>query len=641
MKNSAFLAALVALLVTGCANDQAYKEGQRLVREGKAEEGLQQLDKAMNSAPDNLQYRATYYRTLEAQTTKLQAEGDAALKAGRLDEATSRYRDVLRLHPDDARAPAGLAAVEIARGNSILDHAAEDEVKRDDLDSARNKLQKVLAQSPDDKKAIALLKTVNEKSGESEGVESPHLSAAFNKPVSVEFHDAPVRAVFEALARQTGINFMFDKDVLPEQRLTAVAHNIAISDVLNMVLSTGQLAKKLLNDNTVLIYPNQPAKQKQYESQFVRAFFLTNIDAKNAMNMVRTLTKSRDIYVDDKLNILFVRDTPEAINVVKKLIDVADQPTPEVMLEVEILEVSRSKLQDLGVQWPTQFSLLSKLQVNNQTVDSSGGTIATNTQFIDVPQTLDLLKHISGRNIGISPTPSVNINVSNGDVNILANPRIRVRNMEKASIHIGDKVPVITSNVTATGVTSESVSYLDVGLKLEVEPRVHLDGEVDMKVGLEVSDIAQQIQGANGTTTYQLGNRNANTVLQLKNGETQVLAGLISDEDRANISKLPGLGDIPLLGHLFSNNQNQKKKSEIILLITPHVLRNVQRPALANSEFYAGTDGATSDQPLLLRPHLEMPTPMLPTPAATPVTMPGSGPDQPLQQPQSEPGTTP
>jgi general secretion pathway protein D len=172
---------------------------------------------------------------------------------------------------------------------------------------------------------------------------------------------------------------------------------------------------------------------------------------------------------------------------------------------------------------------------------------------------------------------------------------------------------VITSNVTSTGVTSESVSYLDVGLKLDVEPQVYLEGEVGIKVGLEVSNIVQQVKTATGTLTYQLGSRNANTTLRLKDGETQVLAGLISDEDRSSASKVPGLGDIPLLGRLFSSNRDDKAKSEIVLLITPRILRNVERPELADIEFFAGTDASASSQPIRLRPALSMPPVMVDT----------------------------
>jgi general secretion pathway protein D len=222
--------------------------------------------------------------------------------------------------------------------------------------------------------------------------------------------------------------------------------------------------------------------------------------------------------------------------------------------------------------------------------------------------TIQSLRDLTRADIGVSPNPAVNLRKDAGDVNILANPRIRVKNKEKAKIHIGDKVPVITANVTSTGVTSESVSYLDVGIKVDVEPQVYLEGDVGIKVGLEVSNIVQQVKSATGTLTYQLGSRNANTVLRLKDGETQVLAGLISDEDRAGASKVPLFGDIPLLGRLFSNNRDELSKTEIVLLITPRIVRNIERPELADSEFFGGTESAASDQSLQLRPVLGIAT---------------------------------
>jgi len=271
-----------------------------------------------------------------------------------------------------------------------------------------------------------------------------------------------------------------------------------------------------------------------------------------------------------------------------------------VMLEVEILEVKRTRLQELGVQWPTQLSVLTP-EIIPKTIVGPSGEIVTEQVERSV-LTISSLKNLTSGDIAISPNPVITLRKDAGDVNILANPRIRVKNKEKAKVHIGDKVPVITSNVTATGVTSESVAYLDVGLKVDVEPQVYLEGDVGIKVGLEVSNIVQQIKSANGTLTYQLGSRNANTVLRLKDGETQVLAGLISNEDRSGASKVPGLGDIPLLGRLFSNNRDDLSKTEIVLLITPRIIRNIERPELVDGEFFGGTEIAASDQSLQLRP---------------------------------------
>jgi general secretion pathway protein D len=216
--------------------------------------------------------------------------------------------------------------------------------------------------------------------------------------------------------------------------------------------------------------------------------------------------------------------------------------------------------------------------------------------------TLETLKNLTAGDIAVSPNPTLTARKDTGDVSILANPRIRVKNKEKAKIHIGDKVPVITSNVTSTGVVSDSVSYLDVGLKVDVEPQVFMEGEVGIKVGLEVSNIVQVIKSTNGTQTYQLGSRNASTNLRLKDGETQVLAGLIADEDRTGATKVPLFGDLPLLGRLFSNQRDELSKTEIVLLITPRIIRNIERPELADGEFFGGTESAASDQSLQLRP---------------------------------------
>jgi general secretion pathway protein D len=161
---------------------------------------------------------------------------------------------------------------------------------------------------------------------------------------------------------------------------------------------------------------------------------------------------------------------------------------------------------------------------------------------------------------------------------------------EKARVHIGDRVPVITTTAGATGFVSESINYLDVGLKLEVEPVVNLDDEVGIKVGLEVSNISQENRTPSGTVSYQVGTRNAATTLKLRDGETQVLAGLINDEDRRSANQVPGAANMPLIGRLFKNNTDTVNKTEIVLLITPRVIRGIERPEARLEEFNSGTE---------------------------------------------------
>ncbi len=586
-----------ALVLTACASDSAYREGEKLLAEGRDAAGLASLEQAVAKHPGNAQYRTALLRARETQLRKGLATAEAQASAGKLGAAAAAYRELEQQYGNDARIVGALGAVQVRLDNQSLLKAANEALAKNELEAARARLRSVLAREPGNPEAQRLLKQVDEKTGRLRGVDIPHLGATYRRPVSLEFRDAQLKQVFDALSRQSGLNFVFDKEVKLDQRATVFARNTPLADALDTLLATNQLAKKILNANTVLIYPNQPAKVKDYQDQVVKSFFLAYAEAKNVMALLRTMARIKDVYVDEKLNMLVVRDTPEAVRLAEKLVNVADRPDAEVMLEVEIMEVTRSRLQDLGIQYPNQFSVLSIANVNTVTTNS-GATVATTTNQVSQALTLDMLKHLNATQIGVSANPALNLRKDTSDVNILANPRIRVKSREKAKIHVGDKVPVITTNTTATGVISESVTYLDVGLKLDVEPQVGLEGDVTIKVGMEVSSIVNQVKSATGTLTYQLGSRNANTVLRLKDGETQVLAGLISDADRAGASKVPGLGDLPILGRLFSSNSDQLDKTEIILTITPHILSNVVRPELADGEFFAGTDSQTSDQPL-------------------------------------------
>lgn len=590
-----------ASLLASCASDQAFREGERLFAEGRTEEGLKHLEQVLRDQPNNVQARTAYLRSKEIMLQRLLTQGEEGLKAERFDDAATAFREVLKIHPENSRAPTGLVAVETAKANRAMLSEAEAMVKRGEIEPARFKLRAILAREPGMAAAQRLLRQSDEKAGKSQGVEPVQLDPKFRRAVTLEFRDASLRSVFDALSRQSGLNFVFDKDVRTDAKVTVFARDTAISDALDMLLTTSQLNRKNLNGNTVMVFPNTPAKQKEYQDLVVKSFFLANADAKSAMNLVKTMAKTRDVFVDEKLNLLVVRDTPEAIRLVEKLIVVQDRAEPEVMLEVEILEVKRSRFQELGIEYPNKFTALN-LSTQN-TANYSNGVLnnTTSTQVTNQLTLGALANDLNAYKVGI-PNPSLNLRKDASDVNLLANPRIRVKNREKAKIHIGDKVPVITTNTTSTGVISESVAYLDVGLKLDVEPLVHLEGDVGIKVALEVSNIVREIKSSSGTLTYQIGSRNANTTLRLRDGETQVLAGLISDEDRKGANKLPGLGDIPLLGRLFSNQRDELNKTEVVLLITPRVVRNVERPELAQGEFFAGTEAAVSDQPQQLRP---------------------------------------
>jgi general secretion pathway protein D len=587
---SVLTAALLVLSVAGCAST-SLNEGRELIAAGKPEAGLDHLRANLEREPGNIELKSYYHTQRERLASERLTQAQQDLDAGRFDAAETTLQSVLRMHPENPRAATLYANLATARQHQQTVEKADQALVAGRPDEAALALRQVLSQNPGHAGAQRLLQQI-QAARQADELSPRELGAAYRKPITLEFRDAPLRNVFDMIARQSGINFVFDKDVRLDTKASLFVRNTPIAEAVSTLLTTGQLASKVVNASTLLIYPDVPQKQKAYQELMVKSFYLGNADAKTTMAMVRTLVKTRDLFVDERLNLLIMRDTPDAIRLAEKIIAVQDLAEPEVMLEVEVLEVKRGRLLDLGVQYPNQFSLLNTITTETATSSTVGApVVTTNTTLSSLPLTVDKLRHITGADITMN-TPQVNLKKEDSDVNLLANPRIRVKNREKAKIHIGDKVPVITSNTTSTGVISESVSYLDVGLKLDVEPSVLMRDDVQIKVGLEVSSIVREIRSNSGTLTYQIGTRNTGTTLRLKDGETQVLAGLISDEDRSTASRVPGLGDLPLVGRLFSSQRDERSKTEIVLLITPRILRSdaTRQPAL--TEFRGGTENA-------------------------------------------------
>jgi len=574
------LPAALALLLAGCAAQQAYREGNALVAQDNVEAGLMKYQEALAADPSNVAYKTAFLRAREAATNRLLPQADRELADGKVDLAIADYQRVLGIDPQNERARAGLRQVDADRRHGVLMGEALAALERKDYETARVKLTAILTERPTYEPARRQLADVNERIAAS----SPDaaLAAAFRAPISLEFRDAPIKQIFEVIARHSGLNFLFDKDVKTDGRASIFLKNSTVEAAVYYLLMTNQLERQVMDGNTILIYPNIAAKQKEYQEMTVKTFYLANAEAKNVANTLKTILKSRDVVIDEKLNLVILRDSPEAIKLAAQLVALQDVPEAEVMLDVEVLEVQRNRLLDLGIDWPTSLSL-SPLQT------ATGGTI-----------TLDQLRHLGSATVAVKGfSGAVTASKTDGDSDTLAAPRIRVRNKEKAKVVIGDKLPTITTTISSGvgGFASESVNYVDVGLKLDVEPTIYLNNEVGIRISLEVSNLVDTVTTNNGTTAYRIGTRSAATMLQLKDGENQVLAGLIRNEDRSSATRLPGVGDLPIVGRLFGSQQDTRNKTEVVLSITPHLIRNLQRPPAASSEFSAGTEASFRRRP--------------------------------------------
>ncbi|WP_367186325.1 secretin and TonB N-terminal domain-containing protein [Methylotenera sp.] len=565
-------------------DSQAYEEANQLIAKGDSAAGIAKLQQLVKSYPENAQYRTMLKIQQSSQINALLKAADDKSKLNQLSDAEAAYQQVLALAPDNQRAQDGLRQLNLLQNHTMMLTNAKSAFDKNDDDSALNILRSILAEDANDQGARALFEQIESKQNK-RITAIPQIKTAYKKPITLELKNVPIRTVFELIGKAANINFIYDQELRADLNTSIFVRNSSIEDAIQVILTSNQLAKKVLNDNTLLIYPL--SRSQEYQEQYVRSFYLNSMDAKRAMNMIKTVVKSKDIYIDEKLNTLIMRDTAEAIQIAEKLIASQDMVEPEVMLEVEVMEINRKNLEAIGIKYPTQVSV--GVQGKSTTTD---GVVTTTPGRLTIAELKSFNSGLGVFSVS-DPVLALNLLQQNTDTNLLANPQIRVKNREKAKIHVGDKIPVLTSIANSTGFVSQTVSYIDVGIKLDVEPTILLQNQVSIKVGLEVSNVTDQVKTDSGVLAYTIGSRNANTVLQLKDGETQILAGLFRDDSQNVSNKVPGLSSLPLIGRLFSDKNNDRRKNEIVLLITPRILHNIAPANAVYTLFPSGINHAS------------------------------------------------
>lgn len=598
---AAFLLFAAVLALAGCATNKAFEDGKLALMAGEQDRALGLFEQAAKQSPDNAEIRATLYRQREVAIARHLAQAEAARIAGNREAAAAALDRVLAM---DARNPRAISMRDqLLRGvrHDAMVTEANAMFVRKDVSGAEARVRNVLGQDGSHAGARELLRQIEEARPKQQTPAA--LGDMFQKTVTLEFRDTSMRNVFEAIARSTGINFVFDKDVRPDIKVTLFVRNTTVAEVMRLILITNQLERSVLSENTVLIYPNTAAKVREYKELITRTFFLVNAEAKQVQNLIKTVIKTKDIYIDERLNVIVMKDTVDAVRLAEQLVESVDVAEPEVMLEVEVLEVSSNKMKELGIDFPDQIGYGILTPNISNSVSTAAGITTTTTLGGQLLQGNINLKDTNGLVVPYVSNPGLilNLRAQDGAANLLANPRIRVKNKEKAKVHIGEKLPVFTTTSTANVGVSASVTYLDVGLKLDVEPLIHPEDDVDIKMTMEVSSIVKEVTGPQSSLAYQVGTRSTATALRLKDGETQILAGLISDEERTSASRLPGLGHLPLIGKLFSSERGSNNKTEIVLLITPRIVRNLSRPAHIAPALPAGTEAAVGAASLSIR----------------------------------------
>ncbi|RZI81341.1 MAG: general secretion pathway protein GspD [Rubrivivax sp.] len=585
----AWLAVSLAMgLLVACANP-ALRDAQELAQTGQHEAALARLKAALQKQQDDRALRSATLKQTDTTVAYLIYQADAARASGRLTDVEAVLKRLETAAPGYPRTLWLRSEVDRLKRHERLLQEAQQWFGAASYERAEAALRGILSEDVGNNAARGILARIEEMRAQQTRQSSTVQLATANKPITLEFREAAVRTVFEALARAANINFVFDKDVRGDAKVTLFLRNTTVDEAMRVILSTQQLGSKLLNDNTVLVFPNTAQKQRELLDTVTRNFYLVNADPKQVQALIRTVAKSRDVHVDDRLNLLIVRDTPDVMRLVERLVQSVDLPDPEVMLEVEVMEVSSKKLTEIGIT-PVDTAKYGALP------DALGNAVSSLTSLKNL--------HWSTNN----PLAIATLRGSSGNTNMLANPKIRARNREKAKIMLGEKLPVFSSNLVPglSGAASTTITYIDVGLKLEIEPQVQLDNDVTIKIALEVSTVTGKVDGpvstsGGGSSAYQVGTRQATTTLRLKDGETQVLAGLINDDESRNSSGIPGLHDLPIAGRLFGTTKDEHNKTEIVLLVTPHIVRNLPQPDMAGSAMPSGTEAQPGAARLVIK----------------------------------------
>ena len=570
--------ALLAALLAGCGAQAIRKEAQAEMRDGRYEAAIQRLEEGLDRHPESPLLRSGLLQGRAEAVARWVAESGRLRTAGRLEEAEALIRRAAGIDPQNERLQVLLEELAGERRVVTLLEAAEKLLADDRREAALQVVDQALKEAPRHWAATLLRRRIDAELRMAAGAGRGQLAST--RPITVDFRAAPLGSVLEAITRGSGINFVLDREVKQDGRVTAFLRSASVADAIDLIGGAHQLARRVIDAHTVLLYPNTPEKHREHQEQIVRVFHLANADAKGTAQLLRTMLRLKDPFVDERGNMVAIRESPDVVAMAERLVALHDAGDAEVMLDVEILEVKTNRLTELGITLP-----------NGLTLTPLGPGVRPGTSTGSGGLTLRNLRDINSDRIGVSlGSILLSLRREVGDFNILANPRIRAKNREKARVVIGDRFPVVTSTASATGFVSESISYLDVGLKLEVEPIVSLDDDVTIKLALEVSAIAGSLRTAGGSIAYQVGTRNATTTLRLRDGETQVLAGLISNDDRTTANRIPGLGDLPIAGRLFSNQTDEFQRTELMLAITPRVLRSAFRPDPTQAEMWIGTE---------------------------------------------------
>ncbi len=564
------------VLLTGCATTGGLRQGEQAERQQDWDRAVVEYTAAVKAKPADQNARLSLERARLRATDQHVARGRRFASLGKLEEALVEYQIASQLTP---------ASTEI-----------DDAVRE-----LRNKLRAKIAVARDGK---TVLQSLIERTRDlpPPGLDLP---ADVKMPDSLAFREASSRVVFTALARFADINIIFDP-AFRDAPITVDLRRITLEHALASLSASTRNFYRVTAPRTVTVIPDTTAKRREYEEEVVRTFYLSNADVKETIDLLRIVVDARRIAPVVGANAITLKDTPERVAAAARIISAIDKARPEVVIDVEVLEVDRGRLREYGLQ-----------------VASPGSTGIDGSATVNRPGlTLRDLSMLTSADVFLSSFPALFYRLLKSDSSsrTLASPQLRAQEGTAAQARFGERVPVPVTTfapIAAGGVNQQpitSFNYENIGVNIDITPRTHHNDDVSLSLKVEVSSISGT--GYGGLPTF--GSRSVNTVIRLRDGETSVLAGLIRDEERTVLTGVPGLVDIPLIGRLFARNKLDRQQTDIILTMTPHIIRVLDINEVDLRPFRVGREGGAGMLDLLDPGREDQPGVTLPRPPIKP-----------------------
>lgn len=498
--------------------------------------------------------------------------GTQAEMSKNYDEAIKYYEQALLENPKESvyrlaflRAKASAAINSAEKARKLLAEGKKEE--------ALAEYKKALTYDPTNR---IILDEYNRLSGAKPAPEAKPREVVIEQPVKLKyppeklkmkFTDASLKAIFQTLSKISGVNFLFDEQ-FRDLPVSVDLSEMNLEQAINALCLAGKAFSRIIDEKTVIIVPDNPNKRNQYEVNAIKTFYLSNINAQDVqqqlMNILRTQYRAPTVMVDKNRNSLTIRDNPKIVALAEKLLRAWDKPKGEVIIDLEIMEVSRRKLANLGLQFSQSYAGIRYSGENG--LPESGW----------LP--LQGLKFSTSANYEVTlPYAMLQFLETDSDTKVIAQPRLRGVDAEEIKYLVGQKVPIpqtTWSPIAAGGVNTQPITsyqYQDVGIEVNIKPRLHQENEVSLELEIKITSIS----GTGIADIPIISTREIKNTIRLKDGETNLLAGLLKDEERKSLKGIVGLKNLPILGNLFSNTDRTLEQTDVILTITPHIIRTM------------------------------------------------------------------